>query len=101
MIIYNTTYQVDKETIDEFILWLKENYIPRAMIRGELSEPQLCKVITPDDYEGSSFSLQFHVKDTRILSLWYEKVGKILQEELVTCFGEKVVGFNTLLEIIA
>ena len=85
MIIFNTTYHVDDELEASFIAWLKENYIPMALRREELSEPQLCRVMTTGEEDGSSLSLQFHVQDT---------------EALVSRFGDRVVGFNTLLEVI-
>ncbi len=100
MIIFNTTYHVDSELEVIFIAWLKKNYIPMALRREELSEPQLCRVITTGEESGSSLSLQFHVRDTEALSLWYEEVGVELAEALVSRFGDRVVGFNTLLEVI-
>ena len=100
MIIFNTTYHVDSGLEDNFIAWLKENYIPVALRRGELSQPQLCRVMTTEECEGSSLSLQFHVKDVETLSRWYDEAGVELSEALVARFGDKVVGFNTLLEVI-
>ena len=96
MIIFNTTYHVDDELEASFIAWLKENYIPMAL----RSEPQLCRVMTTGEEDGSSLSLQFHVQDTEALSLWYKEMGVELTEALVSRFGDRVVGFNTLLEVI-
>ena len=100
MIIFNTTYHVDDELEASFIAWLKENYIPMALRREELSEPQLCRVMTTGEEDGSSLSLQVHVQDTEALSLWYKEMGVELTEALVSRFGDRVVGFNTLLEVI-
>mgnify|MGYP002294001687 CR=1 FL=1 len=109
MIIFNTTYHVDDELEASFIAWLKENYIPMALRREELSEPQLCRVMTTGEEDGSSLSLQFHVQDTFDGAYYADVlvgeggrtvVGVELTEALVSRFGDRVVGFNTLLEVI-
>ena len=100
MIIFNTTYHVESGLEESFIAWLKETYIPSALRREALSRPQLCRVGPPDECEGSSFSLQFHVKDNDTLSLWYRETGVGLHEALVARFAGKVAGFSTLLEVI-
>ncbi len=30
MLIYNTTFRVDDEVHDNFLIWIKESYIPRS-----------------------------------------------------------------------
>ena len=100
MIIFNTTYHVESGLEESFIAWLKETYIPSALRREALSRPQLCRVVPPEECEGSSFSLQFHVKDSDTLSAWYRETGAGLQEALVSRFAEQVAGFSTLLEVI-
>lgn len=100
MIIFNTTYHASNSIKDLFINWLKEIYIPTALHREELSEPQLCRVMTENENEGVSYSLQFHVKDMDILSHWYTETGEDLACALTQKFKDQVVGFTTLLEII-
>ena len=86
MYIFNTTYHIESDIKEIFIAWLREVYIPTAMHRDKLSEPQLCRVIAEEDTGGDNFSLQFHVAD----------LDNAIREK----FGDRVLGFNTLLEII-
>ena len=44
MYIFNTTYHIENSIKESFLDWLREVYIPSAMRRDELSEPQLCRV---------------------------------------------------------
>ena len=46
MIIINTTYHASDNIKEIFINWIKEIYIPTVLQREELSEPQLCRIIT-------------------------------------------------------
>lgn len=100
MIIINTTDHASDNIKEIFINWIKEIYIPTALQHEELSEPQLCRIITGNENEGENFSLQFHVKDTASLSRWYNETGDDLAHALTEKFKDQVVGFTTLLEII-
>ena len=95
--IYSTRLTISREI---FIAWLREVYIPTAMHRDELSEPQLCRVIAEEDTGGDNFSLQFHVADPNRLETWYDETGADLDNAIREKFGDRVLGFNTLLEII-
>lgn len=101
MMIYNTTYHVDKETEEPFLSWLRERLVPAALQSGELAEPRLCRVETEDDEsEGRSYSLQFAVADREVLNRWYVKEGARTTEEMVARFGDRVAGFVTLLRVM-
>ncbi len=36
MLIYNTTFQVDDDVHDNFMIWIKESYIPEVQKHGAL-----------------------------------------------------------------
>lgn len=100
MVIFNTTYHVARGLEDQFINWLRETYLPMALKSEYLSLPRLSQVQCAEEQEGSSFSLQFHVKDRDILSVWYNECGENLSEALYSRFGEQVLGYVTLLDEI-
>lgn len=98
MIVYNTTYHVEKEVQDECLEFLKQQYIPQAMSSGFLLKPCLRRVMFTEPEDGISFAIQFHVKNVDTLNYWLESEGKAIQQVLVNRFGQKIAGFSTLLE---
>lgn len=100
MIVYNTTFHIDNEVLDEGIAYLKEVYLPRASASGFLLNPLLRRVLHHDGDEGVNYSVQFHVKNVDTLNFWLEGEGRVLHQELVDRFGRKIAGFTTLLEEI-
>lgn len=100
MIIYNTTFHVEDAVLEECLQYLKKRYIPQAAASGFLHNPCMRKVLHTRQEEGSSFSVQFHVKNIDTLNYWMEKEGAALHKDLTTRFGAKVAGFSTLLEEI-
>ena len=98
MIIYNTTFHVEDNVLNEFLCYLLTTYIPQAIATGFLHQPSLKKVLHTQPDQGNSLSLQFHVKNIDTLNYWLEYDGVSLHKALTNCFGSKIVGFSTLLE---
>ena len=84
MLIYNTTFQVDDAIHDNFLIWIKEFYIPEVQKHGTLKAPRICRILSHRE-DGSSYSLQWGVR---------------LNDELTKIFKDKVIGFPTLMEIV-
>ncbi|WP_321479788.1 DUF4286 family protein [uncultured Bacteroides sp.] len=100
MLIYNTTYHVDDEIIDNFLIWIKECYIPEVEKSGLLAAPRLCQVLSHREESGSSYSLQWEVENSALLHQWHRELGAKLNEELIHIFNNRVVGFPTLMEVM-
>jgi len=100
MIVYNTTFHIEKEILAESIQYLKGEYIPKAIASGFLQQPCLRQVLHTAEDEGISFSVQFHVKNIDTLNFWIQNEGTLIHKELVNRFGNKIAGFTTLLEEI-
>ena len=98
MIIYNTTYHIDKQIFEEALRYLKEIYIPQAVESGFLQSPHLSRVMNTPEEEGTGIALQFHVKNQETLHYWLEHEGRSYHQQLSKKFGEKILGFVTLLE---
>lgn len=99
MLIYNTTFQVDSDIHENFLIWLKECYVVEIEKNGILKSPRICKILSHRD-QGSSYSLQWEVENSTLLHRWHTEQGVRLNEELVKIFKNKVVGFPTLMEVI-
>ncbi len=100
MYIYNTTFLVSHKIYAEWYIWLKEKYIPR-MMKYDFTQPQIAKVHSDDvESEGTSISLQFHFDKLTILENWQEKHEQKFHKEMSIRFGQEVLFFPTVLEIL-
>lgn len=97
MIIYNTTYTVTSGDAKNFIIWINEAYIPKATEDGLLKNARLLQILTHKDPDTECFSLQFEVESVGLLQKWYAQSGKTLVDDMLKLFGEKVVGFSTIM----
>lgn len=100
MIIFNTTFHADDDIKDAFVEFLKTVYIPQAAASGFLFEPRLLLIHRQHEEGGVSYSLQFAVKNTDTLNHWLTNDGNRLHGVLTNRFGNKAMGFVTVLEDI-
>lgn len=99
MIVYNTTFHIENDILDESLAYLKRHYIPKALEGGLLTNPKLRRVMSEEEEDkGINFSVQFDVKDLDTLSGWLQNEGSRLQQGVVARFGHRIAGFSTLLE---
>jgi len=99
MLIYNTTFHVEEDIHQNFLIWLQECFIPDVLKNGTLRSPRLCNVLSHQE-EGLTFTLQWEVDNSALLHKWHIEQGSVLNKELNRIFRDKVVGFPTLMEII-
>ena len=100
MLIYNTTYHVEEDQENYFLIWIQEYYLNEVKKNGVLQAPRLARVLSHREPGSICYSLQFEVIDSATLHRWYQQQGIRLNEEMKKLFKDKVVGFPTLMEVI-
>ena len=100
MLIFNTTYKVATHRNDEWFKWMNESHIPFMLDSDIFSKPQIAKVVGSEDEGGLSFSVQFNVADMNTLMGWHKKNSTVFHRNCSVKFGNEVVFFSTVLELI-
>jgi hypothetical protein len=98
MLLYNVTIGIDKAVEQEWLSWMKDNYIPGAMSSNLLVESKIFKVLHDEEEPTVSYSVQFLSENIQMISLYLEKIEPILSEALMQRFKDRHVAFRTLLE---
>ena len=99
MYIYNVTVNIDDSVLEEWLKWMKEVHIPDVMNTGLFESNKLCRVMV-DEESGSTYSVQYVVKDMETMQLYQEMYAANLQKEHNDKFKDKYVAFRTMLEIL-
>lgn len=100
MLIFNTTFHTEDDVREVYLDFMKQVYIPQAAESGFLFDPCFARIPLQHEQSGSSYSLQFKVKNSDTLNYWMSNQGALLQQTLNQKFGNKVVGFITVMEKI-
>lgn len=100
MISLNTTFHVDEDIHLSFLEYMKQTYIDKAKDDKQLLKIRFFKVHSNRIEEGHSYSVQFSFNTLEELEKWDQTKGRILNEDLLKSFEDKIAGFSTLLEEI-
>lgn len=97
MILYNITYNIEKDIEVDWIGWMKAVYIPKIMNTGYFSSVRFFRLLNIDD-EGSTYSVQLMANTLELIQEFLDKSAHILAEELNFRYRNKHVAFQTVLQ---
>lgn len=97
MFLYNITVGIDKDVEQEWLRWMKHEYIPKVMRTQLFTNYKLYKVLHDEDQESTSYSLQYFANTLSDVTTFFEN-HKALIDEHRNRYHNKHVAFMTLLE---
>lgn len=100
MIVFNTTFNVERSLKDEFIEYMLQKFIPDSTRSGILKNARLAQVFGSNEEEGLSFALEFTISNVIALEKWNSEESNAVYAPLLNKFKEKITGFSTLLQVI-
>ena len=98
MLLFNITVGIDQDVEDQWIQWVKAEYIPAVMNTDLFSSYKLYKVLHGSEDGTISYSIQCLAKNIENVNAYFEHHAPALQEKLRGRFRDKHVAFMTLLE---
>lgn len=99
MYIYNVTVNINDSVHQEWVNWMKSTHIPDVLNTGLFVSCRFCKVMV-DEESGTTYAIQYLVKDLETLALYQQMYAPALQEEHTTRFGGNSVAFRTVLQLV-
>jgi hypothetical protein len=100
MILYNVTVNVDQSVVEDWLTWMQTKHIPDVLNTGLFIENRLMRVLSTEEGEGSTFSVQYYLESMENYEVYRELFAPALQKEHVERYGSLCVAFRTLLESV-
>jgi hypothetical protein len=99
-IIYNVTSLVEHSIEQEWLDWMKNVHIPEVIQTGLFLEYKLLKLVSEESEGGTSYAVQYLLHDIKDFLNYSENYAPALRQKSLDKYGEKVIAFRTLLEVI-
>lgn len=101
MIIYNVTINVENAIVEEWKTWMKTVHIPNVMATNLFLEHKFLKLLqeTEDD-KTTTFAVQYFLSDMEQFQKYLSEFASEMRQEVLDKYGERVLAFRTLLEVI-
>ncbi len=100
MILYNITSNIHESIEDKWLFWMKETHIPEMLATGKFTAAKLLKVLVEEEMGGVTYAVQYTANSKADLALYHIENENVLQQKVVSLFGDKVLSFQTALEVI-
>ncbi len=98
-ILYSVTVKIDNQVHDDWLEWMKKVHIPDVMATEMFESSRICRILSQDESEGVSYSIQYICPNMKTLQQYSAKFAIKLQQEHADRYKNKYVAFRTLLEI--
>lgn len=101
MIVYNVTCNVGSQMAEEWLKWMQEEHIPEVMQTDCFTEYKILKLLTDtDDNEGVNYAIQYTADSLEMYQQYRDQFGPILQAKTKEKYGDTVLAYRSLLEVI-
>lgn len=102
MILYNVTCSMEKSMADEWLKWMREVHIPEVMQTRCFTEFRIMKLLTQAaDDTGVNFAVQYTAENLENYEKYRDEFAPALQQKTREKYGENVLAFRTLLEVVS
>lgn len=98
--IYNITIKVQAAIAEEWIQWQKAEHIPEIMQTGLFEEYKIFRLLEQDDSEGPTYVTQFFFSDRSKYDQYIQNFASTLREKAARKWGDKFIGFRSVLEAV-
>ena len=100
MFIYNVTTKVNWNIHEAWLAWMKEEHMPAMIKTNCFVLYQLLKLHEHDEEEGPTYVAQFFAESKALYNRYMELHISKFNRESAAKWGDYVISFSTLLEVI-
>ena len=96
MYIYNVTTAVEPSVKDEWILWMKEVFLPEMLATGKFHNASLMEVLT-SEREVCSFAVHYEAHSPEDIMSYEQEFKNKMEGMMWKKFADKALSFPTKL----
>lgn len=100
MLVYNVTNHVQHSIAADWLRWMQESHIPAVMQTGCFREYRVLKLLDMDESDGLTFAIQYTVDNNDLYENYLNTHAPALRKEIQALWGDKVIAFRTLMEVV-
>lgn len=100
MFIYNVTTKVNRSIHAAWLKCMKYEYMPAMLGTGCFSSHRLLKLHEQDEAEGPTYIVQYFAESKALYNRYIELYADEFRKEYAEKWGNNLVDFRTLLEVV-
>ena len=100
MLLYNTTTKIEHGIHEEWVRWMREDYIPQVMECGVFEEYKFSRLLGVDESDGLTYALQLTVSSRPAFDIYQEKFAYDHQQLHDRRYKGNFVTFRSVLDVV-
>lgn len=100
MIIYNVTLKVAAGISEKWKQWMIHEHIPEMLATGLFERNVFSRLLEQDESDGLTFVAQYFCDNRLNYERYLEQFAATMRQKGIDQFGDKVLAFRTLMEVI-
>jgi hypothetical protein len=101
MFVYNLSLKVDAEIVPEWIIWMREEYIPEVMATGLFDHHKFFKLLEADeDPSASTFVLQYFTDSNEKYTKFINHHSFLSSQKFSQKWKDRLLMFSTLMQTV-
>ncbi len=101
MIVYNVTVQVQEEIAREWVDWILNEHAQEVLDTKCFHKYELFEIIDHPEEGLKTYAVKYFTTDKKSYDNYIKDYSKQLRDKGLEKFGDKFVGFRTLMQMIA
>ncbi len=98
MFIFNITFNVESRISEQWVKWMKTNFIPLALETKLLKEIKVMRLLNEKENEDRTYAFQLHFKNMEDFIQFEMQHRERISDRYQMLFRGKLVEFTTLLQ---
>jgi hypothetical protein len=100
MFIYNVTTKVSNSIKTDWLAWVHQEHIPEIINTGCFSSATILRLLETDDSEGPTYAIQYKAESKAMYNRYIEKFSGTMRQKAFGKWGDKIISFNSLLQVV-
>lgn len=100
MYIYNVTIKPLWEIHDAWFAWMKDIHVPQVMATGCFTHYQFTRLLEVEEDDGPTYAIQYYCSTKELYNKYINQFAPALRQDGVDKFGNKFIGFRSLMQIV-
>jgi hypothetical protein len=98
--IYNVTSKVNIPIHENWLHWMKNEHIPEVLATGMFTHHRILKLREVDDSDGVTYAIQYFCSSLSHYERYLELFAGSMRAKVFEKWGNEVISFRTLMEVI-
>ncbi len=100
MFLYNITSKIDVLVAADWLFWMQTAHVPDVMATKAFTRFQLVKLVDINEEDGVTYAVQYFAKTRADYEQYIAEHAPILRDLAIKKWGDKVISFRSLMEVV-